>query len=176
MRSGSALTAFALVLASAACGSNGMSTPSQSGYSGNWSGLQPHTMQLVGTGVMLTVNGATITSATVATEDYFGPAPQPGCLVAFAASAPATIAGNTFVLTLSPTSTSIAGISSLPPLTTGTFAASSTLQGTFDTPTTLSGRLSYTITSGTCGGATYTGDVPTPGFGNQIRLFTATRQ
>src|SRR5262245_497 len=168
--------AMLAVIFASACGSNTPSAPTPSGYAGNWSGLRPHSTVQVGTGVQLTVVGSTITSATAVTEDYFGPNPQPGCLLAFTAAGPATITGNSFVMTLSLSSNSIAGISTLPLLTTGTFTTSSTLQGTFDSPTALSGRLSYTIGSATCAGATYTGDALAPGFGNQIRLFNATRQ
>jgi hypothetical protein len=171
-RRAAAMLAF---IVASACGTNSPSTPSQSDYAGNWSGLRPHSTAEVGTGVQLTVVGSTITSATVVTEDYFGPSPQPGCQLGFTATGPATFVGNSFSLTVILTSISIAGISTLPPMTTGTFTTSSTLEGTFDSTTSLSGRLSFTISSGTCGGETHTGAVPTPGFGNQIRMFTATR-
>ncbi len=49
------------------------------------------------------------------------------------------------------------------------------LQGTFTWATTMSGQLGYTISSATCAATSYAGAVPIPGFGNQIRAFTASR-
>lgn len=157
-----------------ACSHDTMMTPSQTSYSGSWTALQPHSASQVGTGVTLTISGTTISAATVVTENYFGFAPQPGCLLAFTATGPTTITGSTFVLPLSAASVSITGISALP-LATAEAVSAATLQGEFTTSSTLSGQLSYTINSATCGGATYAGTIPTPGFGNQIRAFIATR-
>src|SRR5262249_23186060 len=137
--------------------------------------LVPHSVAMVGTGVVLTISGSTITSATAETEDYFGSPAAQGCLLSFSATGPVTINGNSFVVPLSLGSTPIAGISSLTLATAGSFTGASTLQGTFSTPTTLSGQLSYTITAATCSGTTYSGAPPTSGFGNQVRAFTATR-
>jgi hypothetical protein len=164
-----------IVLFAAACGKDTATTPSPSVYAGNWSGLQSHSASLVGTGVQLTIVGQTITSVTVETEDFFGSAPQPGCLVVFTASGQTTIAGTSFSVPLTLGSTAIAGISSLPVATAATFTGPSTLQGTFSSPTEMSGQLNYTIGSATCAGATYSGVIPTPGFGNQVRAFTASR-
>src|SRR5262245_59028940 len=97
-----------------ACSKSNTSTPSSPDYSGNWSGLQPHSVSQVGTGVLLTISGTTITSATVVTEDYFGSPAQFGCLLAFIASGPMTITGDRFVLPLTLASTPINGISALP--------------------------------------------------------------
>jgi hypothetical protein len=169
------LAAVLLLIFAAACRKDSGSGPSPSDYSGSWSGLQPHSTIQVGTGVLLTISGQTITSATVETENYFGAVPQPGCLLAFTASGPVTISGNSFVLPLSLASNPIAGISALTLASSGTFTSNPMLQGTFTSSTAISGQLSYAISSATCGGTTYTGAVPTAGFGNQIRAFTATR-
>ena len=165
---------FAL-LSLTACSKYGTPAPSAPDYSGNWSSLQPHSAAQVGTGVLLTISGQTVTSATVVTEDYFGSAPQPGCLLVFTASGSSTFAGNSFVVPLSLASNAIAGISTLPLATASTFTGAVTLQGTFSSPTTATGQLIYTISSATCAGMTYTGISPTPGFGNQIRTFTASK-
>ena len=169
------LAAVLLLCCASACSKDQPLVPSMSNYSGNWSGLKPHSPAEVGTGVALTIDGTTITAATVVTEDYFGFVGLPGCLLAFSASGPATITGNSFLVPLSPGTMALDGISGLPLFTTGSFTAPSVLQGTFTSATTVTGQLNYTIGSATCGGSTYTGVPPIPGFGNQIRAFTATR-
>lgn len=173
MRYGAVL--LILVSAGACSKDSPVSAPSQSVYAGSWSGLQPHSAALVGTGVLVTITGSTITSATVVTENYFGAAPPSGCQLTFTASAPTAIAGTSFTVPLSLASATIAGISSLPIASSATFSGTPTLQGTFTSATTMSGQLGYTISSATCAGTSYAGAVPTPGFGNQIRAFTASR-
>jgi hypothetical protein len=129
----------------------------------------------VGTGITFTVSGQIVSSILISTENLFGFSigGTAGCIIAFAATGPATISGTGFQVGLELSSNAIPGIGNLAVASAASFTGTPTLQGTFSSATSASGQLSYNINSAACGGRTYIG--VGSGYGPNTRSWTATR-